>query len=167
MLDRIGRRAYGPLLLAIGLFSISPITAVPGLTWFAAGLTLIVALQLMFGMKNPWLPKIMLERRISSQMLVKGVEAARPWAKRIDLLLKPRFVFLAQPPFVWAIGALCAAAALITFPLGFVPLLPMIPGLAVVLFGLGLAAKDGLLLAIGAVISVGAGAVALRLVNIF
>ncbi len=42
ILDSVGRRSYGPLLLVIGLFTISPATVVPGMTWFAAVLTLIV-----------------------------------------------------------------------------------------------------------------------------
>lgn len=41
----IGRRAYGPLLLVIGLISISPLTAAPGATWLAATVTLALSLQ--------------------------------------------------------------------------------------------------------------------------
>lgn len=148
--DTIGRRAYGPLLLAIGLFAVSPLTAVPGATWASAALTLVVAGQLMLGMQRPWMPRRLLDMEIASGALVKGVEAARPWARRIDLFLKPRLDFLARPPFVIVIGALCVAAAILTFPLGFIPLAPLAPGAAVVLFGLGLVAKDGFLLAFGA-----------------
>ncbi len=49
------------------------------------------------------------------------------------------------------IALFCIAAALITFPLGLIPFAPLAPGLAVVFFGLGMTARDGLWLTLGAV----------------
>lgn len=156
IVDTIGRRAYGPLLLALGLFSISPLTAIPGMTWASAAFTLLIALQLTVGMDRPWMPKNLLDARVSSSGLVKAVDALRPTARFVDRLLRPRLDFLARLPFVVLIGLMCCAAALVTFPLGFVPFLPIVPGLAVVLFGLGLVARDGLLLLLGSAGVVGA-----------
>lgn len=156
IIDTIGRRAYGPVLLALGLFSISPLTAIPGMTWASAAFTLLIALQLTVGMERPWMPRNLLEARVSSSGLVKAVDALRPAARVVDRLLRPRLNFLARLPFVIVIGLLCCAAALVTFPLGFVPFLPIVPGLAVVLFGLGLVARDGLLLLLGAAGVIGA-----------
>ncbi|MDX2235174.1 MAG: exopolysaccharide biosynthesis protein [Hyphomonadaceae bacterium] len=149
LLGAVGRRSYGPLLLVIGLFSISPATVVPGMTWLSAGLTLVVALQMALGMQRPWLPKGALDRSISRDLVVKGVNGFRPWARRIDSFLKPRLTFLAAAPFVNLIALLCAAAALITIPLGFIPFAPIAPGLVIVIFGLGMTARDGLLLLLG------------------
>lgn len=149
LLATVGRRSYGPLLLLVGLFAISPITAVPGLTWLTAALTLIIALQMLVGRRTPWLPKQALDATVSRRLVIKGVSAARPWAQRIDRLLKPRLTFLALQPFVNLIALVCIGAALITIPLGFIPFAPMIPSLAIVIFGLGMTARDGLLLLIG------------------
>lgn len=146
LLATVGRRSYGPLLLLIGLFAISPITAVPGLTWFSAVLVFLVAVQMLIGRRTPWLPKGALDRTVSRELVVKGVNAARPWAQRIDKLLKPRLTFLAVQPFVNLIALVCIAAALSMIPLGFIPFAPMIPSLAIVLFGLGMTARDGLVL---------------------
>jgi hypothetical protein len=157
VLDTIGRRAYGPLLLFLGVFAISPLTAVPGLTWATAGLTLLVALQLTFGMQKPWLPGGVQNIQIGSGALVAAVNAMRPTARWIDKILKPRWRFMSQAPFVLLIGLLICAAALVTFPLGFIPLAPLVPGAAVVLFALGLVAKDGVVLALAAAASVGLG----------
>lgn len=155
LLSTIGRRSYGPLLLLVGLVAISPITAVPGLTWLTAGLTLIIALQMFLGRRTPWLPKQALDAKLSRDLVVKGVSAARPWAQRIDKLLKPRLTFLALQPFVNLIALVCIGAALITIPLGFIPFAPFVPSLAIVIFGLGMTARDGLLLLLG-MIGVGA-----------
>ena len=164
VLSTVGRRAYGPLLLVVGLFAISPATVVPGMTWLSAALVLVIALQLAVGKPTPWLPRGALDATISRALLVKAVNGFRPWARRIDGLLKPRLRFLTMQPFVNLIALLCVAAALITFPLGLIPFAPLAPGLAIVLFGLGMTARDGLVLSLGAAFVGGAGWLAYRLV---
>jgi hypothetical protein len=149
LVSAVGRRAYGPLLLVLGLFAISPATVVPGMTWLTALLTLLVAGQMAVGMKRPWLPKAFLNLKVPRQALFKGLEAARPWADRIDGVLRPRWQFMAQPPFVIVIALIIMATSLITIPLGLIPFAPLLPGLAVVIFGLGMTAKDGLWLSLG------------------
>jgi hypothetical protein len=146
LLDTVGRRAYGPLLLLIGLFSISPITVIPGMTWLSATLTLVVAAQMLVGRANPWLPRSALRTTVPRRLLVNGVNRARPVARCIDALLKPRMTFLSRPPLVRVIAAMVMAAAVITYPLGFIPGAPLAPGVAVVLFGLGMSTRDGLVL---------------------
>lgn len=159
VLETIGRRAYGPLLLFLGVFAVSPLTAVPGLTWATAGLTLVIAGQLALGLQKPWLPGGVQNVAISSGALVKAVKALRPTARWVDKILRPRWQFMSQAPFVILIGLLICVAALVTFPLGFIPLAPLIPGVAVVLFALGLVAKDGVLLALTAIGFIGVGVV--------
>lgn len=149
VLDAFGRRSYGPLLLVIGLFAISPATVIPGMTWFAAALTLIVAGQMALGLKRIWLPQKALQAELPRDAVLGGIEKSRGVAKRIDGLLKPRLTFLSGPPFVNVVALLCIGAALITFPLGLIPFAPLAPGIAVVFFGLGMTARDGLWLLLG------------------
>jgi len=150
IIDAVGRRSYGPLLLVIGLFAISPATVVPGMTWLTAALTLVVAVQMALGMRRIWLPRQALEAKVSRPAVRGGVEKSRGWARRIDAVLRPRLTFLTKPPFVNLVALLVVGAALITFPLGLIPFAPLAPGLAVVFFGLGMVARDGLWLALGA-----------------
>lgn len=164
LLGAVGRQSYGPLLLIIGLFAISPATIIPGMTWFAAGLTLLVAGQMAVGLKHIWLPRWVLNAKAPRALVRVGVREARDWSGRIDGLLRPRLSFLARPPFVNVVALMCIAAALITFPLGLIPLAPLAPGLAVVFFGLGMTARDGLWLALGAGAAGGAGWLAAPLV---
>jgi len=157
ILGAIGRRAYGPLLLAIGLFSISPATIVPGLTWASAAVTFVVAGQMTLGLRRPWLPRRTLAIEVQRAPLAKALVAIRPWAARIDRIIRPRFAVLADPPWVNVFGLLAMAAALATIPLGLIPFAPLAPGIAIVLLGLGITARDGLLLSYGAAAIVGAG----------
>jgi len=156
LLDSVGRRSYGPLLLVIGLIAISPVTAIPGMTWATAVLTLIVALQIAIGRERIWLPKSALNIKVGRRDVHKGVEKSRTAARWIDHLLRPRLEFLSKPPFVNIVGIICVAAALITFPLGLIPLLPLIPGIAIVAFGLGMTARDGVWLTLGVLVVGGA-----------
>jgi hypothetical protein len=156
ILDSVGRRSYGPLLLVIGLFAISPATVVPGMTWFAAALTLLVAGQMALGLRRIWLPKKALEAQLPRAAVASGLERSRGVARAIDKLLRPRLKFLSQPPFVNLVAVMCIVAALVTFPLGLIPLAPLAPGLAVVFFGLGMVARDGLWLGLGTAAMAGA-----------
>lgn len=158
-----GRRSFGPLLLAIGLFSISPATIVPGMTWLAGGLAALVAAQMTIGAERLWLPKALCARTISTKGLSGAIRRALPWARRIDAVLKPRLVFLSQPPGLALVGAVALAAGLAKFPLGFIPAAPLAPGFVIVLIGLGVTMRDGLVL-LGALVAAGGGiALALRL----
>lgn len=166
LLSAVGRRSYGPLLLIIGLFSISPATVVPGMTTAAAAITLLVALQMALGMQRPWLPRAALNIKIPRRPLFMFIDKARPRVARMDgVLLKERFSFMSAEPFVILIALCVAAAALVTFPLSFIPFAPVAPGLAVVLFGLGITARDGLWLGLGMALTGGSFSLALPLIS--
>ena len=145
LLNAVGRRAYGPLLLLVGFIAISPLTIVPGASWLTAGLTLLIAGQIVIGRKLPWLPRKLLDASFPRKFLVNGVETmARP-AYVMDALVCPRLTFLTEAPFVQLVAFACVIAALITFPLGFVPFGPLLPGLTIMFIGLGLTSRDGIL----------------------
>jgi hypothetical protein len=149
VLEQIGRRAYGPLLLVIGLISISPAALLPGSTSIFATITLLIALQLLFHRKRPWMPQFALRMKLSEAKLDKFIRFCRPTTKLIDKVIRPRLTFLSEQPWVTVIALLIVCAALVTYPLSFIPIAPLLPGLAISVFGLGLTARDGLLLAIG------------------
>lgn len=150
LVNAVGRRTYGPLLLVIGLFAISPATIVPLMTSFTAIVILVLALQMAIGLKRPWLPKSILDIEAPRQQMLNFFEKARPTVEKLDgVWLRPRLTFLTMPPFVTLVALCVAAAALITLPLSFIPFAPLAPGIAIVLFGLGMTAHDGLWLGLG------------------
>ncbi|MEL6664269.1 MAG: exopolysaccharide biosynthesis protein [Pseudomonadota bacterium] len=146
MLNAVGRRSYGPLLLLLGFIAISPLTIIPGATWLVSLLILVISGQILIGMRYPWVPGRLLKFEFRREDLLKGVEMSQGYVRRIDAVLRPRLTFLTDPPFAQLIALVCIAAALISFPLGFIPFGPVLPGLAVLLFGLGLTARDGFFL---------------------
>lgn len=143
LLKAVGRRAYGPVLLLLGFIAVSPLTIIPGANWFVATITLIFSLQIVIGLRTPWLPRRALDFQFKRDHLVQGAKAGIKYAHMVDSLVRPRLTFLTAAPFVQIVGLLCVAAALITYPLGVVPFGPFLPGLTVLLFGLALTARDG------------------------
>lgn len=143
ILSAVGRRAYGPVLLLLGFVAVSLLTIVPGANWFVATLTLIFALQIVVGRKTPWLPAKLLDVRLKRDLLVTSARAGEKYAHMLYALVKPRLVFLTAAPFVQFVGLVCVMAALVIYPLGLFPLGPLLPSLAVLLLGLALVARDG------------------------
>lgn len=143
LLRVVGPRAFGPLILLMGFVAVSPLTIIPGATWAVALLTLLITGQIVLGRDFPWIPEPLLRFSFKREHLIAGAKGARGWAEVFDRILQPRLTFLTRKPFLQLIALMCVAAALITFPLGFVPFGPLLPGLTILVFGLGLMARDG------------------------
>ncbi|MEM7494253.1 MAG: exopolysaccharide biosynthesis protein [Pseudomonadota bacterium] len=146
LLNAVGRRSYGPVILLLGFVAISPLTLVPGANFLVASVILIFALQMVVGRDYPWLPKKALAYSFPRKYLISGAEALDKHAHSVDQLLKPRLTFLTRAPFVQLVALALVAAALVTFPLSFIPLGPVLPSLTVLFFGLAISARDGFLL---------------------
>ncbi len=165
LISSVGRRSYGPLLLLVGLFAISPATVLPFMTSIVAAITLLIALQMAAGLKRPWLPRRVLEISIPRRTFFAFLDRARPVLDRLDgVWLRPRWTFLTAPLGVNMVALCVVAACLITFPLSFIPFAPLAPGLAIVMFGLGMTARDGVWLAIGIVLTAAAFWLAIPLI---
>ncbi len=156
LLDIVGRRSYGPVLLLLGFVAVSPLTIVPGANWLVALVTLVFSVQIVLGLSHPWVPKPALDAKFPRKLLLQASEVGKKWAYTADQLTKPRLPVLTAFPFVNIAAVVCVAASLLTFPLGLVPFGPLLPGLAVLLFGLGIAARDGAFLLLS-FIAFGAG----------
>jgi hypothetical protein len=120
------------------------------------------------GLKRPWLPRAVLNIKVPRKPFFTFLDKTRPAVERIDGgWLRPRWEFLSAPPFVNLVAIGVIAAALITFPLSIIPFAPLAPGIAVVLFGLGMIARDGVWLSLGLLATAGALWLALPLLPWF
>lgn len=149
LLNAVGRRSYGPLFLLLGFVAISPLTIVPGANWLVATIVLVFAVQLLFGRKFPWAPKRALKFSFPRSALETGARSAEKYVYIVDQFVKPRLTFLTEFPFITAVAFVCIGAALITFPLGFFPFGPLLPSLSILVLGLGLTGRDGLMILLG------------------
>lgn len=151
--ERVGVRSFGPLLLAAGVIGLTPIAGIPGLPTALAVIVVLIAGQLLIGLKTFWLPELLRRRRVSRERLHKAIGFVRPVARAIDRLLRPRLPWLTEKPSTYVIAATCILVAIMMPPLELVPFAGGIPAGAVTLFGLGLIARDGVLVALAFILS--------------
>ncbi|PMR73615.1 exopolysaccharide biosynthesis protein [Billgrantia endophytica] len=146
VLEVIGRRSFGPLLLLAGLITLMPvISGIPGVPVIMALLTFLVSIQLLLGRKTFWLPAWVRNRTLPSGKVHKGLSWMRTPARWVDRLLRHRFGFMTGRRGMQVTAVACVLITLSMPPMEFVPFSANIAGAALTLFGLAIMARDGLL----------------------
>lgn len=154
MMDMIGRRSFGPLLLFAGLVILAPVIGdIPGVPSIMAIFVLLVAIQLLIGQEHFWLPRWILQRAIASDKLLKAVDWLRKPARFIDRLIQPRWLVLVNGTAKYAIATAAIVIALLLPFMEVIPFSANAAGLALVAFGLALIARDGLLALISFIVT--------------
>lgn len=150
MLDDVAERGYGPLVMFLSAFVILPTGMIPGVPAIIGLALLYVAGPMVLGRTSPVFPKRLRSFEVETRKVQKSVEKARPWARRINYVLKPRMTGLTTGRVATRITGLAVVlSGVIMIPLGFIPMLPFILGLTTLVLGLGLTARDGVLILIG------------------
>lgn len=146
----VGRRSFGPLLLVAGLITLTPIIGdIPGMPTLMAVLVLLVSAQLLLGREAFWLPKWLLKRSLSRQKFDKGLKLMKKPARWIDRMLRVRLPWLTGYIGIRVTAVVCLLIALAMPPMEFIPFSANGAGLALALLGLGLVARDGIVLLMG------------------
>ncbi|MGP9633049.1 exopolysaccharide biosynthesis protein [Halomonas sp. AOP43-A1-21] len=154
IVDAVGRRSFGPLLLIAGLITLAPIIGdIPGMPTLMAALVLLVSTQLLAGRKTFWLPNWLLNRSVSRKNFDKAIHALKKPARWVDNLLGVRLKWMTGYAGIRATALACLLVALAMPPMEFIPFSANGAGLALTLFGLGLVARDGLVLSLGFLIT--------------
>lgn len=153
--DTMGQRSYGPFLAVPALIELSPIGGIPGLPTVIALIIAIMAAQLAFGRKHLWLPGFLDNRKIGGDKLKKGMEWIDKPAGWLDRLLRPRLQKIAGGAGLRVVAVLCILLCCTVPPLELLPFASSIPMGAIALMGLGLMARDGLVILIAAILSMG------------
>ncbi|MBC54749.1 MAG: exopolysaccharide biosynthesis protein [Gammaproteobacteria bacterium] len=150
VLDTIGRRSFGPVVLLAGLVTLAPIVGdVPGVPTVMGLIVLLTVGQLALREEHLWLPGWLLSRSASAAKMRKAVNALRKPSGFVDRLLKPRLAMLVRGPSRYAVALACGATAFLTPAMEFVPFSANGAGLIWTLFGLALITRDGLLALLG------------------
>lgn len=150
IIDALGQRGYGLLILLFSLPNMLPIP-VPG--WGAILAVPIGAfgLQLAIGWPRPWLPRRLLDRTISRQSLAALVTRATPFLVRLEKAAKPRLFDLTTWTAERVLGAVIVCLSLLlSLPVPFTNGLVALP---LVFLSLGLLERDGVLILVGYVLT--------------
>lgn len=151
VMEAIGERSFGPLLLVPSLIGLSPIGAIPFVPLVMVAIEILIIGQMLLGWEHFWLPARLRARAISAHRFAAALDAMRPAARLVDGFVSPRLTILTEGPFFYLIALMCLAVALITPPIELVPVAGIVPNAAVAAFALALTARDGVwaLLAFG------------------
>ena len=146
ILEAVGSRSFGPLLLVAGLIILAPfIGGIPGVPTTMATLVLLSAGQLLFRREQFWLPRWLLKRSVARDKLCRGLKWLRRPAQFLDRLTRPRLTMFTQGAGIYVIAIACIAIAAVTPVMEFVPFSANGAGAALTAFGLALLARDGFL----------------------
>lgn len=150
ILRRIGLRGFGPILVIVSGFLLLPIGMIPGVPGAVAIVLGLVAVELVSGGKAIRLPDRVARLSLRASRVSGAVTRSRPVTRAIGRLLRPRAVALVTARAAQVVtGLVLGTIAVVMFVVGFVPGLPFLLALPVFLIGLGLTARDGLVLALG------------------
>ncbi len=151
MMDEVGRRSFGPLLLLAGLIMSAPVIGdIPGVPVLLGLFVLLIAVQMVFGRRHFWLPQWLLKRSVKAEKLGHTI---RKWLRRparfIDRFLRHRLPILVGTGGARAIAVASSLLALTTPFAEFIPFSANGIGAAIMLFGLALIAHDGVMALLG------------------
>ena len=160
----VGRRSFGPLLLLAGLITLAPIIGdIPGMPTLMAALVLLTSVQLLLGRETFWLPKWLLSRSLSRNKFDKAIHYMKKPARWVDSLLGVRLAWMTGYIGICVTAVMCLLIALAMPPMEFIPFSANGAGLALTLFGLGLVARDGIMLSLGFLLT---GVITVVLINV-
>ena len=140
-----GERAFGALMLTVGLLNLLPWP--PGGTTVVGAPLLFITIQLAVGREQLWLPRWLCGASFSRGNFRSGLARVEPWLQKAERLTKPRFP--------WAITGLAERLiGLICFLLTCILVLPIpggnfIPALVISTFAIALVQRDGALAVLG------------------
>lgn len=99
----------------------------------------------------PWLPDRFLDHALPSSTVQHVLERLAGWSERIEHLVKPRWLGLSGSAGINVLNGVCLVLSVILLmaPLPFVPLANTLPGVAILLLALGMAERDGVMIAFG------------------
>ncbi|WP_110689498.1 exopolysaccharide biosynthesis protein [Salinicola endophyticus] len=157
IVETFNARGFGPVVLIPGLIALLPTGGVPGVPSLCGIFIALMAIQLVFGRRSPWLPRRLAQRGVSHARWHRITARAKPWTQRIDRLLQPRLTWLLGTLTQRLLALLMMLLGLSMMPLELLPFAAALPALVIVVMALGLTAGDGLMMLLGLLITLGGG----------
>lgn len=150
ILDKVGRRSFGPILLVAGIVTLAPLIGdIPGVPSIMGAIVFLVAIQIFLSRKKLWLPKTILKRSVEKKKLQKAIDKLNKPAEFIDKILRPRLQFLTKGKMIYPIAMVCLGISIALPVMEFIPFSANFAGAALTAFGLALITKDGLVALFG------------------
>ncbi len=146
IMDSVGSRSFGPMILLAGLIVLVPIVGdIPGVPTIMSLFVLLTAGQLLFRRRHFWLPSWMMKRSVERDKLRRSLRWFRPVGRFFDKLSKPRLTELTQDSRLYVVAVATIFIAFLMPIMEVIPFSANIAGVALTAFGLSLITRDGLM----------------------
>ncbi|GAA0289706.1 exopolysaccharide biosynthesis protein [Rhodovulum strictum] len=145
LVETIGPRGFGPLLVLLAGLLILPTGMIPGVPNVVALFLILIGGRMMTGAREIWVPDRLGRVSFSGHMLALSVARAQRWALWLRPHLTPRLVGLVEGAVASRLIALIllVTGAVMTL-VGLIPGFPFVLSLHVLVLGLALSSRDGL-----------------------
>ena len=147
--DSMDERGFGLLILILAIPCLVP--ALYGVPQVIGVPILLLALQILFGREEPWLPEAVLRRRVSKSWLDRMAEFASRRMRWFEQLSRPRLKLLACGPGE-RLAAVMMCVATLTI---IIPFTNTVPSIALTLMAVGLIERDGVFVGLGELVAAG------------
>ncbi|MCJ8312759.1 MAG: exopolysaccharide biosynthesis protein [Saccharospirillaceae bacterium] len=137
ILNQLGDRSFGFMLVIVTIISFIPFISV--ITGF---IICLIGTQMILGMDKVKLPKVILDRQLSSNKVNKALKMVVPKIQTIETYIRPRWQFT-NTNLIQRINAVVIVilGLINAVPL---PLTNIAPAILIMIFGLALIEKDGM-----------------------
>jgi len=140
LVERVGDRGFGLLLLVLALPSALPVPAAGYSVPFGM-LLVVLALQMLLGKTRPVFPKRLEQLTLSRSTAEKLLKGTAWIFKRLEWIVRPRMRWVGQRGGLTLMGGLVLAMAiLMMIP---IPMTNTFPAFVIFLIGVGLTEEDG------------------------
>lgn len=144
LLHLYGHRSFGPIFVILGL--ITALIGVPGVPTTIGITLLLFSSQMLLGRSHVWVPGFVRDLSISRERLKKAEEKSGPFLYGADSVVADRLEWATSGKARYAAAVLVSLLALTLIPLELIPFAGALPGIAIMLVGAALMARDGLLM---------------------
>ena len=138
LMERLGDRTFGALLVLVAAFNIIPfVSLISGMLVAALGF------QMFLGKKRAWLPVKVLDWPLPADRVRSALLLFEPRIRSIERWVRPRWHFT-EAPVVDRMNGLAIAilGVIVALP---IPFANLAPALAIIVMGLGLLERDGMI----------------------
>jgi hypothetical protein len=156
IIDIVGTRWFGPLLMVPGLVMVVPgVGDIPGMSAMMGLVVLLVSVQAIFDRSRVWLPRWLATRYVREAKVKRAIRWLRRPAAIVDNHTRRRLTWAVKHASIYVIAATCILIAAMTPFLELIPFSAMLAGAAIANFGLALLAQDGLIALLAITFSLG------------
>lgn len=163
MLTAWDDRSYGPLFVLLGFMGGTPLAIVPGAAAVVGIVIALLALQMALGNNHPWLPGWALKQSVSEDALKSARDKMQPTLAAIDRYIMERWSWFAGALMRRIAAGVVFALGLLMVPFDAIPFAVAAPAWTVVLFGVAITARDGLVMIVATAACAGIVYLAFRL----